>query len=147
VNDPNVIKDAIAHLRRYPEMHLGRPEATRAQLASFLVSDALNLGAQHCSCSVLSQWTIVSAEVDWTRRGRGGDRPYAELFRILVPLPEAGLEEIRHEIYLRAFAADVFVASRQAIEVIQGAPPPADVAALLTEQPFSIGFRMADPRR
>lgn len=143
MNEPHVIKDAVAHLRCHAEMHLGRLEASRAQLASFLVSDALNLGALHCSCLVSNRWTIISADVNWTRQGRGGNRPYAELFRIWVPLPEAGLEEVRHEIYLVAFAADVFVANGQEIEIIQGISPPADVTALLKSQSFSVGFRMA----
>jgi len=142
--EPFVIySDVVGLLRKKPEMYLGHDKATAPQLATMLASDALILGEHEVRVRQLENgWTVVTARGNWTARGPGSDLPRSQLFRQLTNLPEAGLNEARHEIYVLAYARDVFVATAQGIEVIQGTVPEQDLRQFLETDHFHIGFRL-----
>jgi hypothetical protein len=142
--EPLVIySDVVGLLRKKPEMYLGHDKATAPQLATMLAGDALALGEPEVRVRQMeNDWTVVTARGNWTARGPGSNLPCSQLFRQLINLPEAGLNEARHEIYVLAYARDVFVATAQGIEVIQGTVPAQELRAALEADHFHIGFKM-----
>jgi len=142
--DPLVVfSDIVGMLRKKPQMYLGHDKATAAQLAAMLVGDALVLGEREVQVRQLEQgWTAVSGRSDWTARGPGSELPRSQLFRQLVNFPDAGLNEARHEIYVLAYASDVFVMTQQGVEVLQGGVPSMETLGILEKDHFHLGFRL-----
>jgi hypothetical protein len=138
-----ILSDIVGMLRKKPQMYLGRDKATAPQLAAMLLSDALVLGERDVQVRTLDDgWTVVGAKRDWTARGPGSELPRSQLFRQLVNLPEAGINEARHEIYVLAYASDVFIAVEDGVEVVQGSVPSQALRRLLEPSQFHIGFRL-----
>lgn len=138
--------NAIAQLRKNRAMHLGQELATHGRLASLIVEDAIHLGMTDVRVNhVPPNWTLISAERDWTRLGSGGDLLRSGLFARLVPFPEAGINEIRHEVYLAAYCGSVFLVDTGLIESIVGSPPPSSITQQCEQHRFYVGFGFAEP--
>lgn len=96
--------DPIAHIRSHPGMYLPGGVASPADLASRLSADALLLGASRTLVVHDGEWWAVAADADWFSPA---PIPADELFRRIVPFPEAGVNSMRSEVLLTAFADDV----------------------------------------
>lgn len=131
-----VLRDAVALLRKRPEMYLGPQELTPYLLASLLLQNAMALGVDDLRVRTSPEgWTVLSAARDWTRLGPGGELPRAELFRCLLPFH-------RHEIYLIAYCRDVFARDADGVEILAGESPSEHVLAGLEPMQFHLGFRI-----
>jgi hypothetical protein len=75
-----------------------------SDLASKIAADALILRASRTLAVHADPWWAVAADVDWLA---AAPVPVDELFRRIVPFPEAGVNSMRSEILLTAFADDV----------------------------------------
>jgi hypothetical protein len=100
------IVDPVSHVRRAKVMYLGREEVIPQNLATNLINDALTLGATRVEVHHCGKWWLVSSADDWLVRET--DVTIEETFRRLVPLVGGGLEALRREILLTAFASAVF---------------------------------------
>ena len=85
------------------DIHLG------VKLAQLLVVDSLALGATDVRVLREQDWFAVSADRDWLALGHGGSN-VGNLFSSVTPMPEAGVNSIRHEVVVAAFSHDVVTA-------------------------------------
>lgn len=135
--------DAVEHLRKRRDIHLGGCEMTPSYMASLLVQDAMVLGMDDLRVRTLvDAWTIVSAARDWTRVGPGSQLARATLFRRMINFAESGINELRHEVYLVAYCRDVFVHDAEGVETFAGEAPSPAVLATLEPDRFHLGFRV-----
>ena len=98
------IIDPIEHIRSHPDMYLWGGSASPSDLASRLTADALLLGASRTLVVHTDQWWAVAADVDWLA---GAVVSADALFGRIVPFPQAGVNSMRSEVLLTAFADDV----------------------------------------
>jgi hypothetical protein len=141
-----IFHDIVGLLQKRPEMYLGHPTASSAQLASLIVGDCLVLNQTDIRVRKLGLWTVVSAKEDWTKLGPGSELARQELFSRLINLPEAGLEETRHEIYLTAYCTDVnfiFQESTAMIDILKGSVLPKELYQSLELEDFHLAFRIS----
>ncbi|GFE79445.1 hypothetical protein GCM10011487_14450 [Steroidobacter agaridevorans] len=140
---PVLPEDAVAHLRKRRDIHLGGQEMTPSYMASLLIRDAMVLGIDDLRVRLLSEgWTVVSGAQDWTRLGPGSELPRAALFRRLINFGQAGINEIRHEVYLVAYCSDAFAHDAAGLETLAGESPSPGVLATLEPGQFHMGFRV-----
>ena len=114
--DLDVIDDAVTIIRRRPRMYAGdAPRATR--LAAKLAGDLLQFGVRSVSADAFGAWWLVTSQSDWL----AADGVYhSEYWHRIVPAPEIGLEAMRPEVLLTAFASVLFTVSKSAIEFVVG---------------------------
>jgi hypothetical protein len=96
----------IDHVRAHPEMYLMSDRPDGASLAARLAGDALLLGAGKTLVVHDDRWWAVAADVDWLSTSASG-LPLAELFARIIPLPEAGVNSMRSEVLIGAFAEQI----------------------------------------
>lgn len=103
----HVLSDPLPFIRKAPERFLRQVPAQAHELATNLVGDAVLLtGAPATACKGPGAWWIVGCEVDWLAQGEFAATPL-ETFRRLLPFPEAGVNSMRSEVLLSAFAEAV----------------------------------------
>lgn len=78
------------------------------ELASHVMCDVLYVGAR-CFVERVRDWWVIAADFDWMKHER-----YAadELFGRVVAAPYLGVNSMRSEVIVRAFASDVMTFSR-----------------------------------
>lgn len=109
---------ASEYIRAHSEMYLppgGLPLA--AKLVGLLVADSLALRVQDVHITRSGEWCAVSADCDWLGLGKNTSAVH-ELFRNALPLPEAGVNSIRHEVVVAAFSRDVLTSLNGEVVVI-----------------------------
>jgi hypothetical protein len=104
--------DPIEHIRGHPDLYLPGGRADPAYLASRLAGDALMLGAGRVELSHDGCWWWVAADRDWMDHDQAF--PGRDAFSQIVPFPEAGVNSMRSEVLLTAFA-------EQVVAVVDGA--------------------------
>jgi predicted TIM-barrel fold metal-dependent hydrolase len=65
VSSIKVLDDAIAFVRRRPEMFVGVAEVQPELLATSLAHDALALGVRQVEIHHVNEWWAVVSEEDW----------------------------------------------------------------------------------
>src|SRR2546423_2717418 len=97
--------DPLDHIRGNREMYLPGGRCEPAYLATRVADDALTLGASRVELLHHQDWWIIAANADWMALPKScGVR---ELFDRVVPFPESGVNSMRSEVLLSAFADEV----------------------------------------
>ena len=97
--------DPLAHVLENKKMYLGRDDVEPDILASFIIDDALVLGAQTVFTKRHKEWWFIGSDFDWLSKGH--DKEILYLFSNIVPLENGSLNAVRREILLMAFAKNV----------------------------------------
>jgi hypothetical protein len=104
----------------------------------YLVGDAVILGFE-CTASRDEDWWMVSSTGDWLDIPRISP---AEIFFQIVPAPEQGLQAMRHEILLTAFATDVWTFDGHWHQLVGASQLPSTVQSRVTGRVRrAVGFR------
>lgn len=139
--------DPIAHIQSNPDMYLRGGQVDAVELARQLAGDAIYLGAKRAQVMVVNEWLLVAADVDWMQKS--GQTDANEAFNRIIPFPQAGVNSMRSEVLLSAFADDVFTADADGHQVIKGtAPTDKDVYRAAKEENWArvVAFRIARKR-
>ena len=141
-----VLDDALAVIRARPQMYVGDGDRS-LEIAQALISDALVLGASHVSCDRRLGWFLVAADLDWLTASCRFPQPIAELFRRIVPFPESGVNAMRSEVLVSAFASSALTVTPDDQFAICGGSPPSEVLSLLREPMVrrAIAFTLDSP--
>ena len=102
----SVHDDPVGFVRRNIQMFFPNGPPSAMECATRLVEDALTLGASTVRISVESGFWTVCANENWLFHE---ELDVSALFRRLVPLPEAGPNSFRSEVFLGAFAETIEV--------------------------------------
>ena len=111
------LDDPVESIRSHPDMYL-RGGFNASSMAGRLAGDALMLGALHVTITRSDMWHIISADNDWLS-AHPPVEPRETFFQI-VRFPEAGVNSMRGEILLTAFASKVISASSHNRFVVKG---------------------------
>jgi hypothetical protein len=140
--------DTLSFIRRRWDIYL--PEGvSELILAERLQKEARLLTGCEAKIQQSNGWWLVSCPHDWLRIGRYlGDEP-SELFDRAFAFPESGVNTVRSEIVVAAFASDVFINTPEQYHVIQGGEPPDAVLEACREEGRgrTVGFRLGDPSK
>lgn len=149
VNESRVMINAISpkkivqHIQKYPQMYIGSNELNAQYLVTELLTDAKLLGIKEAEYFSFANWHLIKAESNWIIKNTLGITLIEDIFNRIIPFPEAGVNSIRSEVIITAFASDVFVWYQESLTVIKGNKPNPELVDLLFLQPkFCIGFRM-----
>lgn len=141
-----LVSEPIEIVRNNPERYLGSENISGATLSSLIEQDANLLDCGEVSTFVIDGWYIVSADGDWIKKNSQGIDSWLEVFKKLMPLPESGVNAIRHEIFLMAFAESVFISEKGSVVLLKGDFPSDSVLECIEreglEERFSVGFYM-----
>ena len=98
--------NVLEHMRRSKDMYLGREEVVPEYLATLIANDALTLGVKQVTVTHCNDWWLISSEDDWLQI----ENVYGieDTFHKILPLVGGGLESMRREIFLTAYASAVF---------------------------------------
>jgi hypothetical protein len=110
--------DPINHIRSNRAMYIPGAGDPSSYLAQRLLSDAMLLGASHVNVHRDGDWYTVAADKDWL--ANSGAQDVRELFSRVVPFPQAGVNSMRAEVLLSAFARDVITSDESTATPIQG---------------------------
>src|SRR5690348_11695923 len=110
--------DPLEHIRANREMYLPGGRCDPAYLATRVAEDALTSGAKRVEILHWQDWWVVAADSDWMARCCSGD--VRELFDRVVPFPESGVNSMRSEVLLSAFADEVVTGGPGEGAVIKG---------------------------
>jgi hypothetical protein len=125
MSDDIVVVDPLAFIRRQPWRFFGAGGANPLAALEQLVGDAVALGFECTACRVLDWWVAHSC-ADWLHSQHAAPH---ELFFRIVPAPELGVNAMRHEVLLGAFAADVWTFDGQWRRILGEREVPDAVAA------------------
>lgn len=143
-----LISDPVEIVRNNPDRYLGSESISGTGLSNLIEQDANFLGCGEVGISIINEWYVVSAEDDWIKKNSQGIESWLEVFKKLMPLPEAGVNAIRHEIFLMAFAKNIFISENGNIVLIKGDFPDDSVLECIEreglEERFSLGFYMEE---
>lgn len=133
--------DPIAHLRDRRQMYLPESGSIGLFLAQRLATEAMILGATSVQTSYRGDWWSVAADCDWLTDQK---TTIEELFSQLVPFPQAGVNSIRSEVLLTAFAQDVVTTDMNEVRIITGVQPSESHSAPRALRPWAriIEFRI-----
>jgi hypothetical protein len=134
----------IEHIRERKDFYIRGGVPSAQYLAAQIIGDALYLGAQDVSVKHINEWWVVSSSRDWLSAETNEE--VISLFTNIVPFPEAGVNSMRSEILLVAFAKDVISARNPSRIVISGTVDPNDSIWQLSdtvECERIVGFRGA----
>ena len=137
------VVDPLKMIRDRPGMFL--PDGDRGTgLAKHLEEEARLLGAAWVQVERLADWYLVGSDMDWCRVGRFRPSDPLDQFRRAWPFPEAGVNSIRSEILVTAFAEDVFTGTASERRIVQGGEPPPQVWELVESRGWRrvVGFRL-----
>src|SRR5687767_46875 len=96
--------DPLKHIRSHPKMYLPGGILDPMWLATRVSGDALLLGAVNAGSTRCGDWWVAWADHDWLQRD---GQEIRELFDRILPFREAGVNAMRGEILLTAFAKDI----------------------------------------
>lgn len=139
--------DPLDHIRSNREMYLPGGRCDPAYLATRVADDALTLGASRVELLRHRDWWVIAANSDWMARGPSCD--VRELFGRVVPFPESGVNSMRAEVLLSAFADDVVTSGKDDGEVIKGNVSARDEIWSLvkgSDRARAVAFRVATTR-
>lgn len=131
--------DAVEWARSNPRMFFGRDRPAPGHLLSFLVADVIELGGGECVMRRAGQWWIVGSDVDWLNHER---YTVAELFNRVVAAPQHGDNQMRGEVLVHAFCADVCVTGPEGVMKIVGSEPEEAVLMKTAGMRRAIVFRL-----
>ncbi len=100
-----VLDDGLTHIRRHPKMYLQSDTAKGSELASLLVGEILVVTGEQAEVSHESAWWVVASRCDWLDLQAG--TTLKDMFTKIIPFPRAGVNSMRREVLLTAFARDV----------------------------------------
>jgi hypothetical protein len=98
------MSDSIDYVRRRADMFLRFRDRKVEEFASMLIFDACVCGASAATYTKVGRWHLVSSPNDWLVSNSLG-LPSVDLFKRLVPMPEAGRNIHRHEAIVVALAS------------------------------------------
>jgi hypothetical protein len=98
--------NAIQHIRDHPRMYLPDGKVSGEYLLSKLVLDALFLGVRDIRVQHINEWWLIGSSANLFPEDSG---ELITLFTQVVPFPEAGVNSMRTEVLLTAFAQDVII--------------------------------------
>ena len=139
------VLSGIELIRQKPQMYFAGA-VTASAISSYLVDDALRLGAGHVRVDSVQRWWIVSADVDWLRLPEDRVISIDRLFVGLHPYPSR-INGIRSEVFVGAFAETAYVASPGEFSAVVGdAPLPEAISRVLCPPPCvrSVAFVVRD---
>ena len=108
-------------VKAHPERFFRTGSPTGLELAYHILCDALHL-THKCTIARHGEWWIVSSANDWVAHESLAVR---QLFSRVVPAPEQGVNSMRAEVILSAYAQDVATFDGEQWLVVEGAIPPA----------------------
>jgi len=136
---------SIELIRQKPQMYFAGA-VTASAICSYLVDDALRLGASHVRADSVERWSIVSADVDWLRLPEDRVISIDRLFVGMHAHPSR-INGIRSEVFVGAFAETAYVASPGEFSAVVGnAPLPETISRVLCPPPCirSVAFVVRD---
>jgi hypothetical protein len=110
--------DPLSHVRSHPEMYLPEGQPRGRALAHRIAGDPFLFGAENVLVTNDRGWWAVFADVDWL--STDPTMSPADLFKRAVPFPEAGVNSLRSEILVTAYADEVVIGTPHDREVIKG---------------------------
>lgn len=113
--------NTIEHLKKARRMYLQSEGDCGEELAVNLLDDASTLGVQDVYKDFIDGWWVVWSVYDWLKIEN--DYSIIDTFNKLVPLIGGGLNAVRREVLLTAFAKDVLTIKDNKIELIKGEMP------------------------
>lgn len=116
--------DPIQHIREHVGLYIPGGEPRAEYLTSRLALDALTLGVRDVTIKRGGDWWLVHGTTDWLRGTT--EEEIRKLFTNIVPFPEAGVNSMRSEVLITAFARDVATAKETHRIVIAGDIGPHD---------------------
>ena len=127
--------DPVHHVRQNMNMYLGREEVVQDELATFIVDDALVLGAQRTIIVRSEGWWVIGADIDWLLTGH--QKEIEDVFCGILPLLGGGQNASRREILLTAFTDNIVTMKNNDLiqTVIKGEGAPEIVLSLFQEYP------------
>jgi hypothetical protein len=143
-NDLTLTAPATERIRRDPTRYLGARLPTPPFMASALVQDALICGCKDVRVQRYDNWTSVSAGEDWIIPNLKWERTptYEEVFRAMIPFPQAGPNSFRSEVLVAAFSTELYVVRGESVTVCIGDAPPDNIMSRLSPMPFMVVFRL-----
>jgi hypothetical protein len=139
--------DPIAQIQANPQMYLRGGQVDAVDLARQLAGDAIYLGAKRVQIMEVNDWLLVAADVDWMNKN--AQTGVNDLFNRIIPFPQAGVNSMRSEVLVSAFADDVFTADANGHEIVKGqAPKDTEVYRAAKEENWArvVAFRIARKR-
>src|SRR5256885_1322137 len=139
--------DPIAQIQANPQMYLRGGQVDGVDLARQLAGDAIYLGAKRVQIMEVNDWLLVAADLDWIKKS--AQTGINDVFSRIIPFPQAGVNSMRSEVLLGAFADDVFTADTSGHEIVKGqAPKDSDVYRAAKEENWArvVAFRVARKR-
>jgi hypothetical protein len=101
-------KDVIEFIRKHPSMYMSMDESPLYEkLLIGIIYDILSLDVYDFSAARKDQWIFIGSNEDWLKKGKFLEGTTKTLFERVFPLVEAGQNNIRHEVVLRAFAKEI----------------------------------------
>jgi hypothetical protein len=132
-------------LRGHPEMFLPYKMLSGATLCAAVVSDALIVVVGEVVATHLHKWWLVSSECDWLPVT--DEAGIKALFSQITPFPEAGVNSMRCEVVLMAFADVLLTSSPSGTFCLKGSVDPDDpiwkVIAARRSSKRTIAFQIA----
>lgn len=135
------ITDHVSLLKKNRRIYIGDSILTTAQLAELVVNDSKCLGCPEAETQKIGEWQLVITQSDWVLRNPQQLNSWIDVFKKLIPLPEAGINAVRHEIYLMAFTSNIFIWNKGKLHLIKGELPSKDTVDMdLGVEKFIVGF-------
>lgn len=127
--------NGLSWVRAHPErfFRTGRPSGL--ELAYHLMCDAVHLAGE-CTIARHGEWWAVSSRQDWLVHDSSG---VTDLFARVVPAPEQGVNSMRAEVIVGAFARNVGTFDGTSWTVVRGEIP----GAVRKRFGAAAGFRRA----
>ena len=91
----------LEHIRAHPELYFSTGHPDPSELATRLAADALSLNASRTIAIHQGPIWAVAADVDWLA---SAPVPIQSLFERIVPFPQSGVNSMRSEVLIAAFA-------------------------------------------
>ncbi len=137
------VPDSVSLIRKNLANYLGDNALSLETLADFICADAKLLGAENVEKTQYGSWMSVLADRDWIKINSRNIQSWSEVFNKLISLPEAGVNTVRHEIYLIAFTANVVICESGELFVLKGELPSPEIARQLIERSLKGKFIVA----
>ena len=82
--------------------------------------DVFLLEVKPITLDLINDMFVVFSEEDWLKKSLGADLTTEELFSRIVSIPEVGVNNMRSEIMLTAYARNVLVSKKGDVTIIKG---------------------------
>ena len=92
-------------------------------LMSNIAFGAAALGAGHIEICNAGKWWFAASETNWLERDLPPDTRVVDLFKSRVKFPKLGPNSYRPELYVGAFAEDIYVDLEDCHLLIKGSVP------------------------